>query len=287
MDTSRQTVVANIQKCVAEGRFNDKVEPGDPNLNHEQLNQLMEEFVARKETWGYKLNNYVARTLAWCVTHYFGKDLVIEGLEKVKGIEGAAIVTSNHFAPFENTFIRLLAEKNDKKLSTVSQDTNCAMGGLLGYLMNYTDIIPLSRDPHYMETHFEQQLQEAVDKKQWVLMYPEQEMWWNYRKVRPLKRGVYFYASKLNVPVVSCFVEMQETPSDDSQPSKISYVLHVLDPIYPDPGKTLRAGSLEMMQKDYEQKKAAYERAYGKPLDYAFDEWDIAGWSSQNSLTNN
>jgi len=33
-----------------------------------------------------------------------------------------------------------------------------------------------------------------------------------------------------------------------------------------------------MMQTDYEQKKAAYEKAYGKAVDYTFDLSDIAGW---------
>ncbi len=33
-----------------------------------------------------------------------------------------------------------------------------------------------------------------------------------------------------------------------------------------------------MMKKDYKQKKEAYEKAYGKPLEYAFEPSDIAGW---------
>ena len=33
-----------------------------------------------------------------------------------------------------------------------------------------------------------------------------------------------------------------------------------------------------MCRLDYEQKKQAYERAYGKPLVYTFEDEDIAGW---------
>ena len=33
-----------------------------------------------------------------------------------------------------------------------------------------------------------------------------------------------------------------------------------------------------MMKKDYKQKKEAYKKAYGKPLEYAFEPSDIAGW---------
>ena len=32
-----------------------------------------------------------------------------------------------------------------------------------------------------------------------------------------------------------------------------------------------------MMQQDMAYKKGAYEKAFGKPLDYTFEDWDIAG----------
>ncbi len=54
--------------------------------------------------------------------------------------------------------------------------------------------------------------------------------------------------------------------------------MHILPPIYPDPAKSDRRNSEEMMARDYRQKAAAYERAYGKALTYDFDEVDIAGW---------
>ena len=54
--------------------------------------------------------------------------------------------------------------------------------------------------------------------------------------------------------------------------------MHVLKPIYPDPKKTVRQNSIDMMNQDYAQKVEAYERAYGKKLTYDFEEDDIAGW---------
>ncbi|MEE1524319.1 MAG: 1-acyl-sn-glycerol-3-phosphate acyltransferase, partial [Lacticaseibacillus paracasei] len=39
--------------------------------------------------------------------------------------------------------------------------------------------------------------------------------------------------------------------------------------------------SFQMMQRDYAQKRQAYEAAYGKPLTYAFSDQDIAGWDPQ------
>lgn len=107
-------------------------------------------------------------------------------------------------------------------------------------------------------------------------------MWLNYRKPRPPKRGAYLYAAKFNVPIISCFVEMVDTDKDDTKEfKKVKYVLHILDPIYPDPEKNERDNSFDMMRRDYMQKKEAYEKAYGKPLEYAFEPSDIAGWKGE------
>ena len=104
-------------------------------------------------------------------------------------------------------------------------------------------------------------------------------MWFNYRKPRPMKRGAYYFAAKLQAPVVCCFVEMVELPQQDTDEfCKIQYILHVLDTLYPDPDKSVRQNSVELCQKDQALKNAAYEKAYGKPLSYAFDPHDIAGW---------
>ncbi len=55
-------------------------------------------------------------------------------------------------------------------------------------------------------------------------------------------------------------------------------MLHVLQPIYPDPSRSIRSNSIRMQECDYRQKVEAYERCYGKKLDYTFEDWDIAGW---------
>ncbi len=49
-------------------------------------------------------------------------------------------------------------------------------------------------------------------------------------------------------------------------------------PVYPDPEKSVKENSREMMKKDYQQKVAAYELAYGRKLTYDFEADDIAGW---------
>ena len=116
-------------------------------------------------------------------------------------------------------------------------------------------------------------------KKRWILIYPEQEMWFNYRKPRNPKRVAYYYTAKNNVPIVPLFVEIQNLDEKETEEFyKVKYVVHALPPIYPEPELATGENSFRMMEKDYEQKKQAYEEAYGKKLDYSFEDGDIAGW---------
>ena len=84
-----------------------------------------------------------------------------------------------------------------------------------------------------MRHDFVDLLRQVVEQKDYILIYPEQEMWFNYRKPRPCKRGAYYYASKLGVPVISCFTEVQDLDTmDDDHFKNVQYTLHILDPIF-------------------------------------------------------
>lgn len=276
----REKVIENIRKAVGESAFHDKVEVGDPVLTEKQKEILLENYLRKRRTLCFWLNNRIARHIIHIITKKVNRETVIVGLENASSIRGGAIVTSNHFSPVDNTIVRTLAWKLGKrKLCIVSQETNLAMTGWIGYLMNYADIIPISRIPNYMSCKFEPLLKKVLNRNDYVLIYPEQEMWFNYCKPRPTKRGAYYYAAKFGVPVISCFVEMQVLDELDAPEfRKVQYVMRVLPSIYPDPAKSVRDNSFAMCEQDYRQKKSAYESAYGKPLDYGFDPSDIAGW---------
>lgn len=74
------------------------------------------------------------------------------------------------------------------------------------------------------------------------------------------------------MPVISLFVEQQVK-------SKYlhTFRVHVLPVIYPDRQLDERTASIRMQHTDYEQKCAAYVKAYGKKLTYDFEEGDIVG----------
>ncbi len=278
----REEVIANIAAAAAEEDLHRKVEINDPILTPEQEDQILRSWLSRRNTPGYKIKTWTARQMANAATSFLNRDTEITGLEKLADVTGGAILTCNHFAPLDNTVVRHLTRKLGKKrISIISQQSNFAMTGIIGFLMNYADTIPLSDDPHYMLKVLPDILQERTEKGEFVLIYPEKEMWFHYRKPRHLMRGAYHFAAKLNVPVVSCFVEMRDLPETDNNEDfrKVHHTLHILGVLQPDPEQSIRENSFRMCQEDYALKKTAYEACYGKALTYAFDPSDIAGWT--------
>ncbi len=276
----RRTVIDNIRQAVSQHNFHAKVEVDDPILTADERTALLRRFVERRHTVGFTAKRLVARIIANSLTRMVKGDTTIIGLDKIAHIQTGAIVTSNHFNPFDNAFVRLMALASGKRcLPIVSQDTNFAMRGLIGFLMRYADLIPISDSREYMAHHFGDMIAERLHRCDYVLMYAEQEMWFNYRKPRPLKKGAYYYAALYGVPVIPCFVEIR--PTERMQTADFHHVhctLHILDPIYPDPTKSPATNAVEMCAADYARKQQAYELAYARPLDYTFSPWDIAGW---------
>lgn len=277
---NKQAVIENIQQAVQEEQFHRKVEVDDPGLSAEEEQQILRQFPDRMRTAGYRLKNKAARILVETVTRGMNRNTEFTGIEHLKQIHTGAIITSNHFNPLDNTAVRSALKRAGKnRLYIVSQAGNFAMKGLIGFVMNYADTIPLGKDQDYMSGAFPDLIKKLLRHGKYVLIYPEQEMWFNYRKPRPPKRGAYYYAARFHVPVISCFVELVEIKEKENDEfNKVRYVVHILPPIYPDPQKSVRENSIAMMEKDYSQKKKAYEKCYGKKLQYEFEPGDIAGW---------
>lgn len=277
---NRIKVIENIKNNAESGNFYAKAELNDPVLTANEAKQITDRYSKNIKTFAFKAKTFFTRKIVNIATVVINRDTEIIGAEKLPENLKGVIITSNHFGPLENTVIRHLVKKHGNgKIKIISQVSNFAMKGIIGFLMNYADTVPISEEPRYLARDFINLLKDYLAKGNSVLIYPEQEMWFNYRKPRPPKRGAYLFAAKLNVPIVSCFVEIIDTERKDTDEFfKVKYRLHILDVIYPDTTKTTREISEEMAEKDYILKKSAYEKIYNKKLDYTFEKSDIAGW---------
>lgn len=281
---NRSAVIENIKKFAESGEFHNKVEINDPVLTPEESRHITDTYLECRKHLSFKIKTALGVAMAQAATKIINKNTEIVGLEKIPSDLCGVLITSNHFGPLENTVIRHLTNTlGRKRLGIISQTSNFAMSGIIGFLMNYAGTIPLSAEPHYLARSFLSVLKEKlVDKGEAVLLYPEQEMWFNYRKPRPPKGGAYFFSAKLNVPILSCFVEITDLDEDDTEEfKKVKYTLHVLDVLYPDSEKSVKENTEAMSERDYALKKQCYERVYGKKLSYKFEPSDIAGWKGE------
>lgn len=279
---SKKEVINNIKKNIENNELNKKVEIGDPNLSEDEIQKYINDFYKNKKKLSYFFKNKIANKTVKKISKELYPDIKINGLEKLDlaDLSNGAIVTSNHFNPLDSFNIRkIVEEKLHKKLYIVVQDTNLAMPGFLGFLFNNIEVIPLSKSPNYIIKKFVPELKKILSKGDFILIYPEEEMWFNYRLPRPCKRGAYQFAHELDVPVISCFVKMIDTDkTDNDEFNKVKYEVSINKVIYPEAGESVKSDSRKMAEVDYEARKKAYEDAYNKKLNYAFDISDIAGW---------
>lgn len=278
----RLKVIENIKRAVQEKKFNAKVEEGDPVITQEDREKVILNYDTNKKKIKNKVEYYFARSLTDAITNDVNKDTKIVGLENIESISTGAIITCNHFSKVDNTVIRYMINKIHKaeNFGIIVQESNFFMPGIIGWLIRNNKTIPLSLDHNYMANNFLPTIEELFANKAYILIYPEEEMWFNYKKPRPLKPGAYHYAAKYSVPIIPCFIKIEDTDEiGEDGFNKSKYTLYVMPPIYPKKDKNLKENKEEMRNKDYELKVKAYEQAYGKKLDYTFNlKDDIAGW---------
>ena len=276
----RELAIENIRRAALEGRFNDKTEPFDPQISPQALKADILGYVSRLDSPVQKLKTAVARAVVRSWVRKWSEPVnEITGIRNLLTVQGPAFLTSNHFNPFDNGVHRTLSSLTGRdRLVAISQGTNFVMPGLNGFILRNIDVIPLIQDPSYMNGAFRTLMQRNLDRNRFILIYPEQEMWFNYRKPRPGKRGAFLFEAEYGVPVVPTFVEMVDLPEVVAPGfHDVKLILHVLPPIFPDPERSARENSFIMCQADYDAKVRCYEQCYGRPLTYEFSKEDIAG----------
>lgn len=276
-------VIDNIQINVAEGRLNDKVEVNDPVVATKKSRvDLVERQLRYMRTTRYALKNLLARRFVTVYEEWLNRHTKYVGLDKIRNISTGAIVTSNHFNHLENmTVFTAMRKAGHRRTYVVSEDTNLDMGGYIGFFMRNFDTIPITKDHHYLSTEFPAIIDQLLAKGRFILIYPEEQMWFNYRRPRTEKHGAFDFAAAAGVPVIPCFVEMVDTGKPEKHNDEfnvVDYVMHILDPVYPDPKLGVEENSRRMRAIDHREKVEAYESIYGRKIDEPFGQEDIAGY---------
>ena len=263
----RLEILEKIKRLASEGGESYYVDV-EPDPSGHELGPDEVDYLRRKPISKWK--TFWAKRLAALLKPIVKKDLqiTVAGKENLMGIKGGAIITSNHFSIYENIAVWQVADlvPGKHRFYRVIKGLNYFQPSWIGFLMKNCDTLPLSTNLKTMRL-FGDALEKILKDDGLVLVYPEQAMWWNYRKPRPPKAGAYLYAAKFNVPIIPCFVTMEDTDRIDEHGfPKQKYTVHVMPPLYPDPAKSMRQNEREMQAENYRLCREKYEQIYGESL---------------------
>ena len=275
-DPGRLAIIEKIKQFEREERWAQDVEDDPPTipLRPEMVDYLNEKISSR---FWMKFANILARNF---INSLLRKKIMI--LKEVKGLENyvemkrkGAIITCNHFNAMDNFAVYKAIEKHvyHRELVKVCREGNYTnFPGFYGFLFNHCNTLPLSSVASTMK-NFMHAVKTYLAQGRQILIYPEQAMWWNYRKPRPLTSGAFKMAAENNVPVIPFFITMQDSDIVDSDGFFVQeYTVNILKPIFPKEELSVRQNAEFMKNENYSVWKKVYEEFYGIPLVYSEEE---------------
>ncbi len=273
----RLDIIAAYEELERQGIFDEDVEDDPPGE------------MILPGTVDYKQASWTTRVkskLAFGAARKYLKKLIKSGTLVIKDVVGmhhmndlttGAVLTCNHFSAMDSFATQVVYERSTqtkkRKLFRVIKEGNyTSFPGFFGHLMRNCNTLPLSSNMATMK-EFLDGVDYHLRKGHFVLVYPEQSLWWNYRKPKPLKNGAFNFAVKSNVPVLPIFICMKDGDKigPDGFPIQHLYI-YVGRAIYPDPSKSMMENVRDMSDANYACWKKFYEDFYGIPLTYTCDE---------------
>ncbi|MBQ7699528.1 MAG: 1-acyl-sn-glycerol-3-phosphate acyltransferase [Clostridia bacterium] len=271
-DQGRVAIVKKIEEYEKAGRFAEDVEDDPPTkpLLPDDINYLSRNPLSAAKT-----------KLAFAAARRFVDNLIAEKkliIKEIKGIENfdslhsGAIITCNHFNAFDSFAIQMAYEASNQRkrrfYRVIREGNYTSFPGFYGFLMRHCYTLPLASN-HKTLKKFMEATDTVLKSGHFVLVYPEQSMWWNYRKPKPLKNGAFMFACRNNVPVLPCFITMRDTDivGDDGFFVQ-EYTIHIGKPIKPDKNLPYTKAVTKLAEENYNVWKEIYEKEYGIPLYY-------------------
>ncbi len=186
----------------------------------------------------------------------------VVGKKNWKGLK-SAIITSNHVSLFDSFAIRKATGFNIKYVAAYYNNWD----GVMGEVSRHTGYMPLKPFDLKFMRKFNDAVEHFLNKGKKILIYPEQAMWRDYKKPRPMKNGAFHYAAKHNVPIAPIFITMREGTTEAGAEYPY-FTINMLPPIYPKKDLTIKENVEFLRKENYRLWKECYETIYGVTLQY-------------------
>lgn len=228
-----------------------------------------------------KLSNRIKTKIANIIGSSFFDKLIakrqliikeVKGIENFTAVNGGKLVTCNHFSICDHYAVwKVLCPYMDGKMlyKIIREGNYTNPPKPFGLFMRHCNTLPLSSQLSTMKK-FLKAVKVLLGRGETILIYPEQGMWWNYRKPKPMQDGAFALSVRNNAPIVPIFITMEDSDVLDGDGFFVQeYTVNILPAIYPD--KTLSAdlAKEKMRKENYEAWVKTYEEFYGKSLKYS------------------
>lgn len=273
----RLRILTKIQEYERAGRFSEDVED-DPPARPIQPGEVDYE--------QKKLKTKIMSAYAFYKARKFMKKMMkkhqliikeVRGIENLKGFKGGAMITCNHFNAFDSFAVQFIYDeirkitKKGKFFRIIKEGNYTSVNGFYGLLMKHCNTLPLSSN-HKVMNEFMNATENLLKKGNLLLIYPEQSLWWNYRKPKPLRKGAFIFAAKYKAPVIPCFITMADSKYIDGDGFPVQeYTIHISKPLYPKDELNRNENVEYLMSENYRVWKEIYETTYRIPLVYEKD----------------
>lgn len=273
----RVKLLKKVEQYELEGRFDEdtNINPPAPVLEPEDIDYLKE-----------KASNKLLKTpiATFIGKLYFNnsekkKQVIIKdiyGLDNLENLNTGGIITSNHFNPFEaltieKVFLESKIGKKHKLYAVIREGNYTNFSGIYGFLFKNCNTLPLSSN-HQTMRKFYNAIETLLKRGDFILIYPEQSMWWNYKKPKPLKDGAYRFACRYNVPIIPFFITTKDSEIiDDAGFPVLEYYINIGKPIYKNDNLTDKENINNMRKENFLVWKNVYENFYKIQLEYTCD----------------
>lgn len=267
----KEELLKRIKELEASGQWHMDVED-DPEtypLMPDKVDYLNEKLSSR-------IKNKIANRAG---TRFFDKMMKnkqfiikeIRGIENFTAVKGGKFVTCNHFSVFDNyaVWIALRDHMDGKMLYKIIREGNYTNPPKpFGLFMRHCNTLPLSSQMATMKKLLSA-IRELLLRGETILIYPEQSMWWNYRKPKPMQDGAFALAVRNKAPIVPIFITMEDSGIIDADGFFAQeYTIHILPAIYPDTSLPAAEAREKIKTANYNAWVKVYEEFYKQPLVY-------------------
>lgn len=214
------------------GQFDQDIRPVDERLV-KPLDPDRFNYRHRSPFW--HLYSALVRTVAWLlgplVTGWsFG--LRVKGKKHLRQLrKKGAIVVINHVHLLDPLIARQISRTRRMYYLAAAYNNK---RGLAGLTLNVAGVLPIGNSLK-LTRQLDNTITNLLKHRRLVTVYAEESLWPGYTKIRPLKKGAFYYATKNDCPVLPAVILFRPLNRFDrllGRHSKIT--LQILPPLFPD-----------------------------------------------------